>query len=66
MMRLGRSVGWREALEQLTGPGGGKLDALPTREYFKPLELWLERDNARHGEYIGWRPGESRTVVLTG
>ncbi|KAK4305027.1 hypothetical protein Pmani_023053 [Petrolisthes manimaculis] len=65
MMRLGKSVGWREALEQLTGPGGGKLNALPTREYFRPLELWLERDNARHGEYVGWRPDGEYCVYKT-
>ncbi|KAK4290884.1 hypothetical protein Pmani_036251 [Petrolisthes manimaculis] len=54
MMKLGRSVEWKEALREMTG-GSGELDATALREYFRPLEDWLIADNARHGEYVGWQ-----------
>nr|XP_053649845.1 angiotensin-converting enzyme-like [Cherax quadricarinatus] len=56
MLQLGSSKEWPEALEILTGTR--KMDASVIREYFKPLELWLAKDNERHGEFIGWETDE--------
>ncbi|XP_071521484.1 angiotensin-converting enzyme-like [Panulirus ornatus] len=56
MLQLGSSKPWPEALEALTG--GRKMDASVMREYFRPLEEWLTRDNQKHGEVIGWQTDE--------
>ncbi|CAL4066932.1 unnamed protein product, partial [Meganyctiphanes norvegica] len=52
MLELGASKPWPETLKSLTGVD--HMDAGAIREYFKPLELWLEDDNRKHGEHIGW------------
>lgn len=55
MLKLGSSKPWQEALRTLTGEEG--MDTSALREYFKPLEEWLKEENARQGEFVGWRPG---------
>lgn len=50
MMRLGCSVPWPQALEQLTGTR--QMDAAPLLEYFQPLITWLEKEN--YGFPTGW------------
>ncbi|XP_063595394.1 angiotensin-converting enzyme-like [Penaeus indicus] len=54
MLKLGSSKPWQEALRNLTGEEGMDVSAL--REYFQPLEEWLKEENARRGEFVGWRP----------
>jgi peptidyl-dipeptidase A len=44
MLGLGASRAWPEALEALTGERA--MDAAALREYFEPLESWLDRENA--------------------
>ncbi|XP_042206162.1 angiotensin-converting enzyme-like isoform X2 [Homarus americanus] len=56
MLQLGSSKEWPEAMEALTG--GRRMDASVIREYFKPLENWLKKDNERHGEFVGWETDE--------
>ncbi|XP_076067061.1 angiotensin-converting enzyme-like isoform X1 [Oratosquilla oratoria] len=52
MLQLGSSKPWPEAMKALTGET--KMDASAIREYFSPLEKWLQEDNLKHGEFIGW------------
>ena len=64
MLKLGRSKPWEEALGALTGESKGRLDASAMQEYFKPLEDWLAKDNAKHEEYIGWQSGKCDCNVI--
>ncbi len=50
MMKMGVSRPWPEALEAVTG--SAKMDATAIRDYFKPLEGWLEEQNK--GLKCGW------------
>jgi len=55
MLEKGASRPWPETLKSLTGVD--HMNAGAIREYFKPLETWLEEDNLKHGEHIGWESG---------
>lgn len=35
--------------------GQEKMDASAIREYFKPLEEWLAKENEKTGEIPGWK-----------
>jgi len=52
MLKQGESIPWPEALKKLAGTD--VMDASIIREYFKPLEDWLKKDNEKHGEFVGW------------
>jgi peptidyl-dipeptidase A len=52
MLKLGASRPWKEAMEVMTGQPEMSTDAI--REYFKPLEDWLIKENARAGVKVGW------------
>ncbi|XP_072156019.1 angiotensin-converting enzyme isoform X2 [Bemisia tabaci] len=60
MLRLGSSVPWQKAMEIMTGQG--KMDASALLQYFSPLQQYLERENKRTGEYIGWTASERKCV----
>lgn len=47
MLELGSSKHWQEALAVLTGEKNVNAEALI--EYFKPLHLWLIKENAKYG-----------------
>lgn len=51
---MGSSKPWPDAMEVLTGQR--KMDAAPLLQYFATLYDWLENENQRTGEYIGWEP----------
>ncbi len=50
MLRMGASHEWPDALEAITGERRMSSDGL--REYFRPLEHWLEEQN--RGQAVGW------------
>ncbi len=50
MFQMGQSRPWPEALQALTGQR--QMDATPIRDYFAPLERWLEEQNK--GKPVGW------------
>ncbi len=50
MLEMGLSKPWQEALYTLTGQK--QMDASAIRDYFRPLEVWLDRQNA--GKPTGW------------
>lgn len=52
MLQMGSSKTWKEAMKVMTGQPEMSTDAF--REYFKPLEDWLKRENMRNGVEIGW------------
>jgi len=50
MLEMGQSHPWPDALEALTGQR--QMDATAIRDYFAPLEKWLEEQN--RGKPVGW------------
>lgn len=52
MLKLGSSKPWFDAMELLTGQRD--MDAGPLLNYFSPLYDWLQNENQRTGEHIGW------------
>ena len=64
MLRMGSSKPWPDALEALTGQR--EMSALPLLKYFRPLQEWLEKENARNGEFIGWKvPIDAKSSAST-
>ena len=53
MLSLGASKPWPDALEILTG--SREIDASAMVNYFKPLIDWLDIENEKNNEFIGWR-----------
>jgi uncharacterized HAD superfamily protein len=53
MLELGRSKPWKDAMEVMTGQGEMSTSAF--REYFKPLEDWLIKENAKNNVKVGWK-----------
>jgi peptidyl-dipeptidase A len=50
MLEMGESRPWPDALEALTGQR--QMDATAIRDYFAPLEKWLDEQN--QGKPVGW------------
>ncbi len=50
MLSLGQSRPWPEALEAMTGQKA--MDATAIRDYFAPLQKWLDEQN--RGKPVGW------------
>ena len=50
MLEMGSSRPWQEALEEITG--SREMDATAIRDYFAPLQAWLDEQNA--GKTVGW------------
>ena len=53
MLEIGASKPWKEVMEVMTGEP--KMDTAAIREYFKPLEEWLNGENKRTGVAVGWK-----------
>jgi len=52
MLVLGASRPWKEAMMKMTGQPEMSTKAI--REYFEPLEKWLEEQNSAAGVSVGW------------
>jgi peptidyl-dipeptidase A len=50
MLELGVSQPWQDALYQITG--SREMDATAIRDYFAPLQKWLDEQN--RGKPVGW------------
>jgi peptidyl-dipeptidase A len=50
MLEMGESRPWQDALEKLTGQR--QMDATAIRDYFAPLQKWLDEQN--RGKPLGW------------
>ncbi|XP_063076692.1 angiotensin-converting enzyme [Engraulis encrasicolus] len=51
-MKLGFSKPWPDAMFDITGQRD--MTAKPLMEYFQPLITWLEKENNKNGEVLGW------------
>ncbi|XP_075911324.1 angiotensin-converting enzyme 2-like [Petromyzon marinus] len=54
MLKLGKSEAWTKALEQVASTTA--MDSTALIDYFEPLYRWLQEDNHRHGQTVGWDP----------
>jgi peptidyl-dipeptidase A len=52
MLQLGSSKPWPDAMEALTGQKEILVTSIKT--YFQPLMDWLQEENEKNGETIGW------------
>ncbi|KAM7381883.1 hypothetical protein PAMA_012642 [Pampus argenteus] len=52
VMKLGFSKPWPEAMTMITGQP--KMTAQPLMQYFEPLIQWLEEENNKNNEILGW------------
>jgi len=52
MLKLGASKPWKVAMKTMTGQPDMNTDAI--REYFKPLENWLIKENKKSGVKVDW------------
>lgn len=52
VLRAGSSRPWQEVLKDMIGSEA--LDAQPLLNYFQPIHQWLEEQNQRNGEVLGW------------
>ncbi|HYW48148.1 MAG TPA: M2 family metallopeptidase [Bryobacteraceae bacterium] len=50
MLEMGQSRPWQEALEKIAGTR--EMDATAIRDYFAPLQKWLDEQN--RGKPVGW------------
>ncbi len=50
MLEMGLSKPWQDALQELTGQR--QMDATAIRDYFAPLQKWLDEQN--RGQPVGW------------
>ncbi|MEP6961504.1 MAG: M2 family metallopeptidase, partial [Acidobacteriota bacterium] len=50
MLSLGQEKPWQDALMQVTGKR--EMDATAIRDYFAPLQVWLDKQN--EGKPVGW------------
>ncbi|XP_044936818.1 angiotensin-converting enzyme isoform X1 [Mustela putorius furo] len=51
-LRAGSSRPWQEVLKEAIGTD--TLDAQPLLDYFQPVYRWLQEQNERNGEVLGW------------
>lgn len=59
MLSLGSSQPWQDVLQVMTGER--RMTARALLDYFHPLKEWLEEDNARDGDGVGWGASWSQT-----
>lgn len=52
VLKAGSSKPWTEVLQEALGTD--KMDARPLMSYFKPVTTWLQEQNAKTGETLGW------------
>lgn len=52
VLQAGYSKPWQEVLKDLVGSDA--LDAQPLLSYFQPVIQWLQEQNQRNSEVLGW------------
>ena len=60
MLELGASKPWKEVHEIMTDEKEMNTDAF--REYFLPLEKWLEQENMKNNVTVGWSINDFNTI----
>ncbi|XP_042639493.1 angiotensin-converting enzyme [Orycteropus afer afer] len=61
LLRAGSSRPWQELLKDMIGSEA--LDAQPLLDYFQPVSQWLQEQNQRNGEVLGWPEYQWRPPV---
>ncbi|XP_066442305.1 angiotensin-converting enzyme isoform X2 [Eleutherodactylus coqui] len=61
-MKLGNSKPWPEVMMAITG--NTTMSAESLLEYFEPLKVWLDQENTKNNEVLGW-PEYDWTPSLT-
>lgn len=56
MLKLGSSKPWPVAMQAITGQR--EMDASALLEYFQPLYVWLQNENKRTNQTVGWKKGD--------
>lgn len=64
VLKAGSSKSWQEILFNLTGTD--KMDAGALLEYFSPVTTWLEEQNNKTNEVLGWPEFDWRPPVPEG
>ncbi|NXQ63440.1 ACE enzyme, partial [Anthoscopus minutus] len=64
VLKAGSSKSWQDILLHLTGTG--QMDAAPLLEYFSPVTKWLEEQNNKTNEVLGWPEFDWRPPVPEG
>uniref|UniRef100_A0A8C5IRE9 Angiotensin-converting enzyme n=1 Tax=Junco hyemalis TaxID=40217 RepID=A0A8C5IRE9_JUNHY len=64
VLKVGSSKSWQEILKNLTG--SGQMDAGPLLEYFSPVTKWLQEQNNKTNEVLGWPEFDWRPPVPEG
>ncbi|NXE25143.1 ACE enzyme, partial [Ardeotis kori] len=64
VLKAGSSKSWQEILFNLTGTE--KMDAGPLLEYFSPVTEWLQEQNNKTNEVLGWPEFDWRPPVPEG
>nr|XP_039267513.1 angiotensin-converting enzyme-like isoform X1 [Styela clava] len=69
MLNLGSSVTWEDALRQVTG--SSQMSSAPLMEYFAELKEFLDTENQKFNEVMGWPefgfiPPENTVVLENG
>uniref|UniRef100_A0A8C3L470 Angiotensin-converting enzyme n=1 Tax=Chrysolophus pictus TaxID=9089 RepID=A0A8C3L470_CHRPC len=64
VLKAGSSKSWQEILFNLTGTD--KMDAGALLEYFSPVTTWLQEQNNKTNEVLGWPEFEWRPPVPEG
>lgn len=62
VLELGSSKPWPDAMEVITGQR--EMDASAILDYFAILKDWLEKENKKTGEFIGWESSSQSTNDL--
>uniref|UniRef100_A0A672PYM2 Angiotensin-converting enzyme n=1 Tax=Sinocyclocheilus grahami TaxID=75366 RepID=A0A672PYM2_SINGR len=52
VLKAGSSKPWTEVLQEALGTD--KMDASPLMSYFEPVTTWLQEQNVKTGETLGW------------
>ena len=60
MLKLGASKPWKDVMEVMTGQR--EMSTAAFREYFKPLEDWLIKENKKNGVKVGWKIPKLETL----
>ncbi|NXY09069.1 ACE enzyme, partial [Pteruthius melanotis] len=64
VLKAGSSKSWQDILLNLTGTG--QMDAGPLLEYFSPVTKWLQEQNIKTNEVLGWPEFDWRPPVPEG
>lgn len=63
ILKLGRSVHWKEIIRMLTNGRTDRLSADSLLRYFQPLEQWLKVQN-RDETIVGWNTNNEDTLLF--